>query len=126
MNKSPRRTSTVAGAAWEQVARAHLEAAGLRLLAANARYRMGEIDLVMDDRGTAVFVEVRYRADDAFGGSVLSVDLRKQRKLVLAAQCFLAANPALARQPCRFDVVAVDGDTDPPRVEWIRNAFDAI
>ncbi len=115
----------VAGAAWELVARRHLEAAGLRLLGANQRYRMGEIDLVMDDHGTIVFAEVRYRGNDAFGGSAPSVDARKQRKLVLAAQCYLAANPAFARKPCRFDVVAVDGSVDPPRVDWIRNAFDA-
>jgi putative endonuclease len=79
----------------------------------------------MDDRGTVVFVEVRYRGSAAFGGSALSVDTHKQRKLVLAAQCFLAANPALARKPCRFDVLALDGSVEPPRVDWIRNAFDA-
>jgi putative endonuclease len=125
MSRAPAIDRSVAGAAWEQVARRHLETAGLQLLGANQRYRMGEIDLVMDDRGSVVFVEVRYRGSDAFGGSVLSVDKHKQRKLVLAAQCFLAANPALARKPCRFDVVAVDGSAEPPRVEWIRNAFDA-
>ena len=126
MSRAPAIDRSVAGTAWELAARRHLEAAGLGLLGANQRYRMGEIDLVMDDRGIVVFVEVRYRSSDAFGGSVLSVDKHKQRKLVLAAQCFLAANPTLARKPCRFDVVAVDGSADPPRVEWIRNAFDAF
>jgi putative endonuclease len=126
MSRAPATDRGIAGAAWELAVRRHLEAAGLRLLGANQRYRMGEIDLVMDDRGSVVFVEVRYRGSDAFGGSAPSVDLRKQRKLVLAAQCFLAANPTLARKTCRFDVVAVDGSADPPRVEWIRNAFDAF
>lgn len=126
MSRAPAIDRSVAGAAWELAARRHLEAAGLQLLGANQRYRMGEIDLVMDDRGTVVFVEVRYRSSDAFGGSVLSVDTHKQRKLILAARTFLAANPALARKPCRFDVVAVDGSVEPPRVEWIRNAFDAF
>ena len=114
-----------AGAAWEQTARVHLEAAGLRLLAANRSYRIGELDLVMRDGETVVFVEVRYRRGRDFGGSAPSVDASKQRKLVLAAQCFLAEHPELARSPCRFDVVAVDGAADGPRVEWIRNAFDA-
>ena len=68
----------------------------------------------------------RCRGSDAFGGSALSVDAHKQRKLVLAAQCFLAANPLLGRKPCRFDVVAVDGSVEPARVDWIRNAFDAF
>jgi putative endonuclease len=95
------------------------------MLATNQRYRMGELDLVMRDGETVVFVEVRYRRSDGFGGSAPSVDAAKQRKIVLAAQCFLVEHPELARAPCRFDVVAVDGAADAPRVEWIRNAFDA-
>ncbi len=114
-----------AGAAWELAARRHLEAAGLRTFATNARYRGGEIDLVMRDGDAVVFVEVRYRRSGGFGGSAPSVDATKQRKLVLAAQCFLAEHPEFARTACRFDVVAVDGAADAPRVEWIRNAFDA-
>ena len=114
-----------AGASWELAARRHLETAGLRLLAANQRYRMGELDLVMRDGDVVVFVEVRYRRSSGFGGSAPSVDASKQRKLVLAAQCFLAAHPDLARHACRFDVVAVDGSADAPHIDWIRNAFDA-
>lgn len=114
-----------AGAAGEAIARKHLEAAGLRWLASNARFRHGEIDLVMRDRDAVVFVEVRYRRGDGYGGSVASVDAGKQRKLVRAAQSFLAAHPALAAAPCRFDVIAIDGDASAPRVDWIRNAFEA-
>lgn len=114
-----------AGAEWELVARQHLEAAGLRLVAANQRYRLGELDLVMRDGETVVFVEVRYRRDASFGGSAPSVDAKKQRKLILAAQCFLAEHADLARHPCRFDVVAIDGSSGTPRIEWIRNAFEA-
>lgn len=113
------------GADWERAAQQHLEAAGLRLLARNQVYRLGEIDMVMRDREVVVFVEVRYRRGAGFGGSVPSVDARKQRKLVLAAQCFLAAHPKLAHAPCRFDVVAVEGSAHSPRIDWIRNAFDA-
>jgi len=113
------------GADWELAARRHLEAAGLRLLVANQRYRIGEIDLVMCDGDVVVFVEVRYRRSAGFGGSAPSVDAAKQRKLVLAAQCFLADHRDLARRACRFDVVAMDGSADAPRVEWIRDAFDA-
>ena len=113
------------GAGFESAARARLEAAGLRTIAVNARYRVGEIDLVMREGDTIVFVEVRYRRGHDFGGSAMSVDAIKQRKLVLAAQCFLAAQPALAKHPCRFDVVAVEGTTDQPRIEWIRDAFNA-
>ena len=113
------------GDGWELAARRHLESAGLRLLAANQSYRMGELDLVMRDGEVVVFVEVRYRRSAGFGGSAPSVDAAKQRKVVLAAQCYLAQHADLARAPCRFDVVAVDGSADAPHVDWIRNAFDA-
>lgn len=109
------------GAAVEAAALAHLRRAGLQPLAANARYRGGELDLVMRDGDTTVFVEVRYRASADFGGGAVSVDLRKRRKLVLAAQLFLLAHPALANLPCRFDVVEAAGD--PPQLRWLRDAF---
>lgn len=123
------------GAAVEAAARDHLLQAGLRPLAANASYRCGEIDLVMLDetgldgggRGgtTVVFVEVRYRGDNRFGGGAASVDFRKQRKLVRAAQVFLLQNRRFADAPCRFDVVEAEGDPEAPRLNWLRDAFRA-
>jgi len=109
------------GAAVETAALAHLRSAGLSPVARNVRYKGGELDLVMRDGVTTVFVEVRYRADDRFGGGAASVDLRKRRKLVLAAQLFLLSHPEMARGPCRFDVVDASGE--PPRLNWLRDAF---
>jgi putative endonuclease len=111
------------GAAWEGIARMELERAGLRWRAANVRYRFGEIDLVMDDADVLVFVEVRYRRSGKFGGGIESVDRRKQGRLARAAAAYLAAEPALARRACRFDVVALSGSSANYRMEWIRNAF---
>ncbi|MCC4603089.1 YraN family protein [Xanthomonas campestris] len=111
------------GAAVEAAACALLEQAGLRLVVGNATYRGGELDLVMRDGQMLVFVEVRYRRDARFGGGAASVDLRKRRKLVLAAQLFLGSHPALAALPCRFDVVDASGE--PPQLHWIRDAFRA-
>jgi putative endonuclease len=109
----------------EDAARAELKRAGLREVAANANYRGGELDLVMDDGGTLVFVEVRYRRSRAFGGGAASVDVGKRRKLVLAAQLFLAGHRRYAQAPCRFDVVEADGDPAAPRLHWIKDAFRA-
>ncbi|MGY8564223.1 YraN family protein [Paracidovorax citrulli] len=109
------------GAAVETAALGHLRSAGLSPLARNVRYKGGELDLVMRDGGTTVFVEVRYRADARYGGGAASVDLRKRRKLVLAARLFLLSHPELAQQPCRFDVVDASGE--PPRLNWLRDAF---
>lgn len=111
------------GAAVEAAARRLLESSGLQHLASNARYRGGELDLVMLDHGSVVFVEVRYRRSAAFGGGAASIDRRKRQRLIIAAQTFLAQHPRHANAPCRFDVVQADGD--PPQLHWIRDAFRA-
>ena len=109
------------GDRFESAARNFLAARGLRLVQANFLCRHGEIDLVMRDGDAIVFVEVRYRRGSAFGGALASVTLAKRRRLISAAHIWLAGRPYDARRPCRFDVVAFDGD----RVEWVRNAFEA-
>ena len=115
------------GARAEQAAAALLVRAGLTQIAANARFRGGELDLVMLDgtpaAGTLVFVEVRYRSGTAHGGGAASVDAGKRRRLIHAAQAFLALHPQWQRLPCRFDVVDADGDPQAPRLHWIRDAF---
>jgi len=98
-----------------------LRAAGLADLAANANFRGGELDLVMRDGEAVIFVEVRYRRNASFGGGAASIDARKRARLVHAAQLFLAVHPSLANAPCRFDVVEAEGE--PPRLNWIRDAF---
>lgn len=113
------------GDAVEAAALDLLQIHGLRLLARNAHSRRGEVDLVMDDAGTVVFVEVRYRAGAAFGGGAASVDAGKRRRLVHAAQAFLARHPQHADAPCRFDVVAAAGDPAAPVLDWLRDAFRA-
>lgn len=114
----------------EAAALDHLLRAGLRRVASNANYRGGELDLVMlddsgRDGGTLVFVEVRYRQSNAFGGGAASVDIGKRRKLVRAAQSFLSEHRRYANSPCRFDVIEADGDPDAPRITWLRDAFRA-
>ncbi|WP_454832076.1 YraN family protein [Pseudoxanthomonas wuyuanensis] len=114
----------------ETAARHYLARAGLRPIAANAGFRAGELDLVMLDGSgregdTVVFVEVRYRRSSAFGGGAASVNLAKRRKLVRAAQLFLAGHPQYLQSPCRFDVVEADGAPDAPHLHWIKDAFRA-
>jgi putative endonuclease len=111
-----------AGDAAEDRALAHLLAAGLRLVARNYRTPGrggGEIDLVMRDGATLVFVEVRRRSRSDFGGAAASVGAIKQRRIVFAARHYLLR--LAAPPPCRFDVVAVEAG----RVQWLRAAFDA-
>ncbi len=110
-----------AGRAAEDRALRHLEAAGLELVARNFRCRWGEIDLVVQERQTLVFVEVRYRRNARFGSAAESVDTRKQQKLIRTAQTFLNQNPGWSQYPARFDIVAIE---EPQEVDWIKNAFE--
>ena len=114
-----------AGDAFEQRACIELERAGLTVLARNYNTRHGELDLVMRDGDTVVFVEVRYRKSASHGDAAASITASKQARLILAAQHWLAAHPQHARRPCRFDVVSYDGPDDAIRCEWLRGAFEA-
>jgi putative endonuclease len=94
------------GAAFEQLAADYLARRGIRVVERNFTCKGGELDLVCDDAGTLVFVEVRARAGDAFGSPAETVGSVKRRRLVRAAQVYLHQR-ALYDRPCRFDVVAV-------------------
>ena len=104
----------------ERNAETWLTTQGLQLLQRNLRCRLGEIDLIMIDGSHLVFIEVRRRKSSLYGGAAASVDWRKQRKLLQTARFFLAANPKWANHPCRFDVIAFEGNNEPL---WYRNAF---
>ena len=110
------------GNAAEDQALAHLQAAGLQLAVRNYRTPGrggGEIDLVMrEPDGTVVFVEVRSRSSQAWGGAGASIGATKRRRIVFAAQHFLLRLGA--QPPCRFDAVLLE-----PDISWIRGAFDA-
>ena len=108
----------------ETEARDYLERRGLRCLAQNFHCRFGEIDLVMRDGEAICFVEVKYRGSRAFGGAAFALPPAKRRKLIRAAQCFIAANRRLAATPMRFDALLIQARGDGcDEVEWIRDAF---
>ncbi len=108
----------------QHLAQAHLEAAGLHLAQANANFKVGEIDLVMWEANTLVFVEVRARASSAFGGALASITPAKQAKLRRAAQTYLLKVYGSRAWPsCRFDVVALQGGGPQPELQWIKGAF---
>lgn len=110
------------GDAAEQRALEALVARGCRLLARNVRCRMGEIDLVMRDGDAVVFVEVRRRSRDGWGGAAASVDAAKRARILRAAQWWLLRHYGDgAWPPCRFDVVTFEPDG---RGRWLRAAFD--
>jgi len=106
------------GEAAEALACRWLQARGLTLSEQNYRCKSGEIDLVMQDGETLVFVEVRYRSGSGFGSAIDSITPAKQQKLMHAAQHYLQR---FRHTPtCRFDIIGIDRER---RVQWIRNAI---
>ncbi|WP_094777697.1 YraN family protein [Paraburkholderia ribeironis] len=116
--------SKLVGDAFEARAREFLQRQRLRFVACNVSCPRGEIDLVMRDRdGTLVFVEVRARAQRRYGGAVASIGWQKKRRIVRAAQHYLATRSRGLQEPpvCRFDVIAFEAG----QLVWLRDAFRA-
>ncbi len=123
VRREPDRRKVETGAEGETLAVEHLVASGCSILDRNVRYPGGELDIVAEERGDLVFVEVRRRRTGACGGALESVTPTKRARVVRAARIWMARHPRAAERPVRFDVVAVDGE--PPAVTWVRGAFDA-
>jgi len=109
----------------ENLACAALTERGYAIIARRHRTRLGEIDIIARDGDTLVFVEVKSRAGDEFGGGAAAVTAWKQRKVAQMAMDYLVRH-RLEDQPCRFDVVTVDVvNGQEPRVEIYMNAFES-
>ena len=108
----------------EDLACAELGRRGYAILDRRYRTRYGEIDIIARDGPVVVFVEVKARADDRFGGAAAAVTGWKQRRIVQMAADYLSRR-GLHDRPCRFDVVVVELTGGAPRVDVFRNAFEA-
>jgi len=108
----------------ETAAEQYLRRKGYRILARNLRSSVGELDLVAEDGQVLVFVEVKARRTDVFGGAIYAVHQRKQKKLIQLAAQYLSRRHIKDRL-CRFDVVLLQGtDAVVPQIEHIQNAFE--
>jgi putative endonuclease len=116
-------TSLSRGRKAEELACARLQQQGLRLVARNYRSPFGEIDLVMLERDTLVFVEVRHRSSADFGTPAETVDRRKQARLRATAEHYLQNTPRASKKACRFDIVAITGNGEDSDFRWLRNVF---
>jgi len=106
----------------ETMACEEIEKLGYVIIERRYRTRFGEIDVIANDRGTVVFVEVKTKTDSSFSDPVESVTKQKQRRLVSMAEQYAAYN-ALDATPCRFDVVTVDIAVAPPKITVYQDAF---
>lgn len=107
------------GNAAEALAAAFLQQKGLKLVEKNFRCQFGEIDLIMRDSNTLVFIEVRLRTNSDFGGAAMSINPSKQQKLRRSAERYLQTHGDCA---CRFDVILMS-KVNLSAIEWLQNAF---
>ena len=113
-------TRRAEGEGHELKAAEYLCSQGLKLVDSNYHSRMGEIDLIMQDGDSIVFVEVRYRKNSHYGGAAMSITPAKQRKIALTALHYLQSKNK-TNEVCRFDAVTISVSG----LNWIKNAFDS-
>jgi putative endonuclease len=118
-------SSTQIGQRYEAFANSYLQKKGLKLLDQNYHSRFGEIDLIMFDQQVLCFIEVKFRKSNAFGGAASAIPAAKQQKIIKTAQCYIAATPAIAQKPMRFDalIIQLESSLSALNIEWIQNAF---
>lgn len=104
----------------EKVALSYLEQQGLTLIKKNYQTRLGEIDLIMQDGKSIVFIEVRLRKNNIFGGASESISQAKQRKIAKVAEQFLQHH---GNQACRFDAIVME-KAEIQHIQWIKHAFE--
>jgi len=107
----------------ENLAEQYLQARGLQTLTRNYRCKEGEIDLVMQHDNIVIFVEVRYRSSQKYGGSLESIDHRKQHRIFITAQYYLQSLENFENFTYRFDVVLIKGTIEKPHYQWMKDAF---
>lgn len=107
----------------EDIAVRHLKKAGYKIIETNYRTKLGEIDIIAQDKDTIVFAEVKTRRSVQFGSPKQAVTPHKQKKMSMVALCYLKATGRTASR-ARFDVVGIISNRDEPRVEIIKNAFE--
>lgn len=125
-NKKPvtTQTTTQTGKITENFAAEYLALQRLTLIDQNFHSKYGEIDLIMLDGETYVFVEVKYRKNNNYGGGLMAVSHSKQEKIRFCAKFYLQQKQLNEyNTPCRFDIVALEGNIRKPKIDWLKNAF---
>ncbi len=114
------------GVFYELQAEEYLIQQGLTSLEKNYHCRYGEIDLIMLDEGYLCFIEVKFRKNDAFGGTAYSIPATKQRKIIQTALHFISRKKQYQQHPYRFDALFIQqaDQLKSTQIEWIQSAFE--
>lgn len=105
----------------EQIARHYLMQQGLRYVDSNVASKLGEIDLIMQEGAVLVFVEVKMRRSDAYGGAASAITPSKLVRLRHAIELYLQQHPQYAQNDCRMDAVLIQSSAGAHHIEWLRN-----
>lgn len=114
---------STSGAKAEQLSGKYIQRQGYKVIARNARYKAGEIDLIAEKDDQRIFIEVKYRKDNRHGAATEFVDLKKQQKLIKAALQWIQDHDPEMNYAYRFDVMTMEGSAN--SINWIQNAFEA-
>ncbi len=107
----------------EAIARKWLRNNKITIKEKNFYSRYGELDIIALEGRTLCFIEVRYRRLALFGSAAETVATSKRNKLTKTADYYLMKNPCYTKHPCRFDIIAINGDLSNPKIDWYKNAF---
>ncbi|MDR0218395.1 MAG: YraN family protein [Enterobacteriaceae bacterium] len=119
--KKPQNSHYAQGCHYEQQAKQFLQKQGLVFIAENVKIRGGEIDLIMRDKQTWVFIEVRFRKNAQYGDAIATITQSKRRRILHTASVWLYRhNESLETADCRFDVCAITNQ----KFEWLKDAFN--
>ncbi|MBT4837447.1 MAG: YraN family protein [Methylococcales bacterium] len=125
MNLAGFKNSRLLGQHYEQEACQFLKNKGFKLITQNFQCKSGEIDLIMEDSEMLVFVEVRYRKTQNYGGGTHSISASKQKKIIQTALLYLQQHNKYEEQACRFDVISICQQNNQSDITWIPSAFTA-
>lgn len=124
MKWNNKNTTTDVGRYTENLASDYLKSQNLTLLEQNFHSKHGEIDLIMLDGNCYVFIEVKYRKNDTFGGGFSAINSTKQKKIQRSTQAYLQQKELNEfNTECRFDIITLIGNIEAPQITWIKNAF---
>lgn len=117
--------TTETGKLAESVAEEFLIRHRLQIVDKNFHSRFGEIDLIAKDKQILIFVEVRYRKNESIMHVIETIDTNKIKKLIATSEYFISKSPKYRNLQCRYDFIGILGNLDQPRIEWIKDAFQA-
>lgn len=115
------------GLFYEKQAQDWLKKKGLIPVRKNFSCRYGEIDLIMLDDRTLCFIEVKFRKNNAFGGTAYSIPPAKQKKIIQSALIFISQHKKFQQHALRFDAFFIQTvkNKSQYQIEWLQNAFAA-